>query len=442
MRRLLLSIATLFISAPAFADTMTSSTSTVSPSPAPAEVEETYEGEPGGASGEIVAPPPTNGKLPLSVDVGFGWYLYPSAQYRVRFLGDTGRNVTDKDTRAFVNHRARVGLSLAHGDGYELMLQIQDTRMWGEEASTLTIDANGVDFHQVYALIPIIGRDLRLKIGRQELVMEDERFMANAKFRQRGRTFNAIKLEGVITILSFNAFVAKVVEADQDEDGTVPDGRTFDVDLGMANVEYRWPTGKVGLSYFFDGDYAQRSVRHTATAWSKGSLLDFDYNARVAYQFGSEMDETVNAGLVAARVGKTLDVQVKPTFMLIGEYLSSDGTRQGTFDTLYGANHRYYGEMDYFRNIPRDTGNSGLVDLAGRLELKPVDSVTLRLDFHHFRRASRPQDTPATFGNELNAVAVVKLGQYLALRTLYGLFSPPGDADMEHLVFSTLDLQI
>lgn len=57
-----------------------------------------------------------------------------------------------------------------------------------------------------------------------------------------------------------------------------------------------------------------------------------------------------------------------------GDYLSgnSDGTNIGSksnnFNTLYATNHKFYGYMDYFLNIPTDSKQRGLIDLYTRIK--------------------------------------------------------------------------
>jgi len=55
------------------------------------------------------------------------------------------------------------------------------------------------------------------------------------------------------------------------------------------------------------------------------------------------------------------------------DYLSGDDgedeTKYKVFNTLYATNHKFYGFMDYFLNLPVHTYGKGLMDMHGKLNL-------------------------------------------------------------------------
>jgi hypothetical protein len=91
-------------------------------------------------------------------------------------------------------------------------------------------------------------------------------------------------------------------------------------------------------------------------------------------------------------------VSGKPGVSAGVDYLSGDDAPSDckfkVFDTLYATNHKFYGFMDYFLNIPRDTSSRGLVDAYARA-LVHLGSVPVRADLHVFRSA---QDFPLSSG--------------------------------------------
>jgi len=55
---------------------------------------------------------------------------------------------------------------------------------------------------------------------------------------------------------------------------------------------------------------------------------------------------------------------------------------------LYATNHKFYGYMDYFINIPSDTKQRGLIDPYLRIGVTAVKNFKATLDIHHFYLAN------------------------------------------------------
>ena len=96
------------------------------------------------------------------------------------------------------------------------------------------------------------------------------------------------------------------------------------------------------------------------------------------------------AYLAALRAGYRLDHPLHPGIAAWGELLSGDGREHTAFDTLYGSNHAYYGEMDVFATLPVDTRFYGLMDVGARLESGLASGLSAEVDGHWFRTAKQP----------------------------------------------------
>ena len=113
---------------------------------------------------------------------------------------------------------------------------------------------------------------------------------------------------------------------------------------------------------------------------------------------------TLNLGYVPA------GVSWKPEVYVAADVLSGDDNpgddRWKVFDTLYGTNHKFYGFMDYFVNIPLNTYGGGLVDTWGRFKCTPLKKTPLMLDVHYFQsqqNVSLSDDTVSKkFGTEVD----------------------------------------
>jgi hypothetical protein len=133
-----------------------------------------------------------------------------------------------------------------------------------------------------------------------------------------------------------------------------------------------------------------------------------EYRFEGAYQFGDRSGRDLQAFLLAGQVTAALS-QNRARVTLWYDYLSGS-TTPGTgtdhaFATLFATNHRFYGIVDLFTDIPAHTGGRGLQDAALKLVLAPVTKLQLAIDGHVFRLARRGTLTSARLGEELDAVA-------------------------------------
>ena len=86
---------------------------------------------------------------------------------------------------------------------------VQDVRLWGQDASTISnADGNKLELHEAWAELVLSKNNdtafkkpfldyFGLKIGRQELVYDDERLLGNLDWLQQGRRHDAIVLKAI-----------------------------------------------------------------------------------------------------------------------------------------------------------------------------------------------------------------------------------------------------
>ncbi|HHH11601.1 MAG TPA: hypothetical protein ENK23_05950, partial [Sorangium sp.] len=177
------------------------------------------------------------------------------------------------------------------------------------------------------------------------------------------------------------------------------------------------------------------------------------YGAEGYYQHGdADRDAKFRAYMVGGRLGFTFKkVDTKPFIKAFGDVLSgdddiSDGTAR-SFSTLFHTGHKFYGEMDYFLNLPLHTQQRGLVDVGASAGLSPAKPVKLSLTWHHFRAAASRDDGLEVFGNELGTKVTYQPWAPLKLDLFYGLFGPGDifqagvvDNKIEHFIYTTADV--
>ncbi len=373
----------------------------------------------------------------------------PSAQYRLRFYHFEGKNFTKNDAQNILRHRARLGMKASWKDIVGAFLQVQDVRTFGEETDSLgDFSADGFDLHQGY-LIVTPTPELELRAGRQEILWENQRLVGNVGFTEQARSLDAIRAMYRRGALVADLFYAKVSENGAFAAKPNPD------DLDVVAVDLHYSIEKLlGVSLLFIADIggANDRTRFTAGVVGGGSLArGLAYGFEGYYQFGSaDADESFAAFLASARISYNLGGRLGPFVELFGDFVSGDDDPNDkdtkTFDTLFATNHKFYGEMDFFLNLPVHTAGRGLMDVGGILGIKPSRSFVTKVTLHHFRSM---EDAGATdsgvFGTEIDLRINYQVVKPLKLDLVYGIFLPGeifknsrGDTP-EHLVFVTAD---
>lgn len=132
--------------------------------------------------------------------------------------------------------------------------------------------------------------------------------------------------------------------------------------------------------------------------------------------------------------------------------MSGDRKPTGAFDTLYGTNHRYYGEMDLFLDIPKHTKLHGLVDAGAGVGALVATGLTAGAELHWFTsmRPDLATDSSA-LGEEVDVKLTWAVKKGLWLQALYGVFAPgeairalrvpatTGTLALEQMLFVTVD---
>jgi hypothetical protein len=380
---------------------------------------------------------------PSTVQLADGWQLAFDGQYRPRLTFDSGRDFANGDAveRLVVTHRARLGVVARHASGVGVTLRLRDVRAFGEEDDTLNdFTAAGLDLYEAFGEVRILD-SLFLRVGRQALAFDDERLVGAVDWTQRGRSFDGIRVGWTRSRASVDVFFTWLAEDDLEADAHVPPARTGESYFAGLHGHMRVAEalGVAAAAYYRHQEEIEED-RHTVGLRLDGGAAGALYDVAFYYQLGMLGEEDIGAWLAALRGGFAAPMAWKPTVLVWGELLSGDGTKAGTFDTLFATNHKFYGEADFFTAIPAHTGLRGLVDVGGRIAVTPTPALAVLIDFHHFRGADDPDHV---FGHEVDLKLTWRPITPLSIQPLYAVFiseRPPGFAGTEPVTEHTLHL--
>ena len=377
-------------------------------------------------------PPPTpSSTSPVSAGVINDWLreqnpiLDPidlGGQFRSRFVYQTyfavpGAGPTAVDFRAntpepdndFMLLRTRVHAGYSPTDWLSVFGEGQNSSSTGDKRNPNTQSDGPFDLRQGY--IKLGGtQDLpfSLKVGRQELIYGDERLVGVNDWDNISRTFDAAKLRYAQPTFWVDAFVSRVVLANDNEFNQPNWDDWFSGVYGSTRSLI--PKTEVQLYFLADNASADspkrlatsvkgNSPRDIYTIGSRfqtlpGQLHGWDLNGEFAGQFGDleyapgargvVNGERLNHLAYATHIEGDytfVDTGFTPRLALGFDYASGDGNpadkNHNTFVNLYPTNHKFYGALDFF-------SWQNVIDPYLKVIVSPVKPLSLALTYNAF----------------------------------------------------------
>jgi hypothetical protein len=359
----------------------------------------------------------------------------------------------------FTSQRTRLGL-LYNTYRLKLGITLQDARVWGQDVSTInrttTADNNGLMLHEAWVEILLSDTALKnqsfsLKIGRQELVYDDQRLIGNLDWLQQARRHDAAVLKYEHNKWMLHAGAA-FNQNKENATGTVytpvpPGNYTASTNGGAMykSLEFLYAGRKLkkgNASFLLFSDqfskyHTDSSVKvYQAGTWSRittGFYFNNLYNktgitASAYYQFGNnaggqKLKAALLSGFVQYYVTKTFSAGAGIDYTTGG----NTGSVSNSFDPLYGTPHKFWGLMDYFY-AASPFGKGGLTDYYFKAKLKPSDKYWLTADVHQFSSAAavivpaEPENKKKSFGQELDLTATYNITKQISLEGGYSHF--------------------
>jgi hypothetical protein len=351
---------------------------------------------------------------------------------QIRYRYELAENNFDGDSKPNNSNllRTRIGLSYMPTSKFSTFFQLQDSRIMGEENSTLDGSAKQFDMHQAYMNIDSIFQvPLALQIGRYEVSYSNQRLIGAVGWHNIGRSLDGGTLSyrsglGPIDLFSFQI----------NED--LMAGNTGDIYFhgiwGNFKICEQLKTDLFILARREIG--TKRLNEQTLGATISGQFGNLSGVVEAAYQIGRlDSSRDISASLVAVNLTYALpDVVLKPSILAGIDYLSGDdNTDDGTykvFNTLYATNHKFYGIMDYFLNIPIHTGGYGLTDINAGVSANLCEKSKIIMRYHRFMSSKKyllPDSSQgSTFGDEIDLIVNYRYNKILKIEAGGGLFIP------------------
>ncbi|TAJ72475.1 MAG: hypothetical protein EPO51_10285 [Phenylobacterium sp.] len=384
-------------------------------------------------------PPPPPAAATISDAIAAGKLLF-EVRGRYEFVDQKKTAVLTKNGEA-ATVRTRLGWESADWNGLRGLIEFEDVRQVGPEhfqvqvPGATTPPLNGA----AKVRYPIIndpdGTELnRLQlswtpnaafagtIGRQRILIDDQRFVGNVGWRQDEQTFDAARID--LAHGRFKLFYAYVSHVNR----VLGELRDWDSDSHLAQLTWT-PAEQLKLQGFvYALDFGNSAANSSITKGIKASgktwvgLYQLAYNATYAHQ-SDYNGNTADYGLDywGADLAGTFDIY---TARVSYESLEGDGTRG--FTTPLATTHAFQGWSDAF--VQPLGGNKGFVDglrdLNFTLNVKPrwkwtyLFNIDVLVRYHDFDS----QRTGASLGREWDAQVQATINPKLTAAIKYADF--------------------
>lgn len=351
-----------------------------------------------------------------------------NAQIRPRFQYDDKDFNRNTGANSFTELRSRLGVLYSPSEYLSGFVQIQDSRRFGVESSTLSSMAN-LDLHQAYFKINNFFKlPLNLKVGRMELSYGSQRLIGAVAWHNVGRSFDGSVLKLVTKSIDIDFIAARTNETGFAGDSLDSFLYSAYGDLVLAD--------KLNIQPFVIAEYQAKADFNRYTIGVYMGCNDkkkaFQHELDAAYQLGAQnATQDISAFMVAYNLGYTFNTIIKPMIGVGIAYLSgddgSDSEKYKVFNTLYATNHKFYGYMDYFLNIPNNTYGLGLMDIHVKTSIVPAEKFKIALALHMFTANADytllDGNTSTNFGSEMDLTLAYVYNKYVNFVGGFSLFS-------------------
>ncbi len=353
----------------------------------------------------------------------------------------------DKETMfsTVTSQRTRLGFGYK-SDLYDVGIQIQDVRAWGQEKQLVVDDGAHTTIHQAWSSIKF-SEILSLKVGRQELVYDDSRILGNVGWAQQARSHDlalfkmekkdAYKLHAGFAVnqvqtdpymitnyksmqfLWFNksfgdAYTLSVLALNNGSQDTLRNGKnttTYSQIIGQRSV-YKIGKLKIGVNFYYQ--MGETNVNYL------DANNEFQKQKIGAYNFGVDLNYKLNDNIGIGGGYEMLSGNSQT------ETDASYNETNHAFTPLYGTNHKFNGWMDYFY-VGNHKNSVGLNDAYVKISYKKNKFLS-GAHVHYFMTNAEVLDVVKTaetgdvtamssgLGTELDLYAGYKLGKGVLLK--------------------------
>ena len=317
-------------------------------------------------------------------------YLSLGGEFRPRWEYTQNKNWSANEAadESFYSQRIMFHTDLHLGKYFRVFGQLTHGLVSLEEP--VYVQSDDLDLHQAFAefTIPIKSTTLKVRAGRQEMLLGSGRLVAHRDGTNSRRSFDMVRIIVENKTYNGNVFYGREVK--------VPDGI---FDNNSSNSPYTWGLGLTENTKKFLGnttiyyigfdaklvkynDGVNPETRHTIGMRRFGNLgKRFKYNTELNYQFGKFGDKTISAFSIEGDWHYNLiNTRLTPDLGIKLDYISGD---ENIGDNKLGTFNPYFNNPAYFGLITQVAAmNMFDIHPSAKLNFTEKLSATAEADFY------------------------------------------------------------
>lgn len=325
-----------------------------------------------------------------------------------------------------LNLRTRISYRTPTVADTNLFIQLQDVSNFieqyrfggvkgGQRGRDVIADPDGARFHQLYIDNHSFENTL-IRIGRQEIILDDARLVGNIGWRQQAQSFDGIlvqnkSIKNLVLTAAFLKQINTIFNTTVDLDNFIIAHATYQI-----AKKHKIST----FLYLLDFKNSTRDSKTYGTRlWGDFGLIDYDvtYAKQDDYAEGRGHD----GQMINLFVG--VDVTEKSNVGIGYSRLSGANAGNRGFDTLVSTAHKFNGWADQFLATNGGGVVNGLEDLYFQAKTKCGKTVFLAR-YHMFSATeNNPGKHSGSYGNEFDFLIKRPITKYLTGLLKYAYYN-------------------
>lgn len=333
--------------------------------------------------------------------------LRPRFEYRDGAFHPLAENET---AAALISSRLRLNVDYQYSDLLKTRISLQNISLWGQANPVQDINqqTNNLGIFEAWVDLKIY-KGFGAKIGRQTILLDDQRLFSIADWTQGGRSHDALSL-----YYFSNKFEAKSYFTFNQNYNVRYHGNLHNASGNLYSPEgaqaYKYmqtlwlgyqlsKSSKASFLFanlgFQDADTGVATTPDKTISNLQTTGLNYSFNRHSVlvnftgyYQFGQNINhENVSAYLLSAgitgKLSKELSIALRTDY-LSGNSSDRKNETNHSFYTLFGTSHPFYGKMDYY-----PYSDAGLWNNVITTSYQPSKKVKVKAAAHFFYAADK-----------------------------------------------------
>lgn len=350
--------------------------------------------------------------------------LRPRAEYRHGFKTLFPDNA---NPALFVSQRTRLNTTYKT-EKLNFYVSFQDVRVWGDVPQLNTADNSGLSVHQAWAEI-LLDPNFSVKLGRQEVIYDDNRIFGNVGWAQQARSHDMAMLKYKKDSFKFDVGLAFNQSKENLTGTNLTTPNTYKA-MQYAWLHKDWSNFSGSFLFLNNGMQSPNGLKYSQTIGTHLTAKKdkFTIAANLYYQFGNDvLDRDLNAYLLGleamfkasekAKIGLGVELQS-------GNDYNTPANENNAFTPFYGTNHKFNGFMDYFY-VGNHINSVGLLDLYAKANFKLNSKSGLTAFVHNFSASADINNSVSNqLGTEVDIVYGYKFTKDIGFKAGYSHLFP------------------